>query len=148
MDVVEKLLRVNQHGGSNSPAPHKPLLLLLALSKFVTTGSSELDWKSEVELVLPNLLARLGERHAGALGAAYPFTRLRNDGIWILSRNVSDDSLAQLRAAKISGRFHDDVEVELVKRKKLALDCARNISKNQFGEKISNDRDAFTRQNS
>jgi hypothetical protein len=93
-DWVERLsaLRQHQHGGKR--VPHKPLLVLMALGRLAETGSSELSW-SEVEERLADLIAEFGPatRTGRRQSAAYPFTRLRTDGVWKLSRDVPRDNV-------------------------------------------------------
>ncbi len=73
-------LRQHQQDGRRSP--HKPLLVLLALARLAATGSSNLPW-SEAEKKLADLIEEFGptSKTGGALSAAYPFTRLRVDGV-------------------------------------------------------------------
>lgn len=54
-------------------------------------------------------------------GAAYPFTRLRADGVWTLDRDVPMDSIGPLNAAPVTGRFPTDLEQNSI----LALTCQR-----------------------
>jgi putative restriction endonuclease len=139
MDVVEAMLAVKQFGSDSNRAPNKPLLLLLALSKFASSGSSTLDWDSEVEVQLKALLAEFGVGKNDSNAAAYSFTRLRNDKIWELSRNTPDDSLKGIRADKIAGHFSENVEIELMKNPQLVFECARAIAQKQFPDSIIED---------
>jgi putative restriction endonuclease len=58
------------------------LLVLLALGRLAATGSSQLPW-SQAETELADLIAEFGppSRTGRAQSAAYPFTRLRADGV-------------------------------------------------------------------
>lgn len=60
-------------------APHKPLLLLLALGAYQNNRS--LHWK-EVDRELGQLLRQFGG--ASSKGTHYPFIRLQHDGLWIV----------------------------------------------------------------
>ena len=94
--VVERLTALRQYQGNGQRAPHKPLLVLLALGQLANTGSSTMSW-SVVEQRLGTLLAEFGMSGSrGAASAAYPFTRLRSDGIWQLSRDVPNDNVGPL----------------------------------------------------
>ena len=79
-------------------SPHKPLLALLALGQWASTGSSELRW-SEAGLRLRRLIVEYGppSRTSEAQAAAYPFTRLRSDGVWTLSADVPMDLITGYR---------------------------------------------------
>lgn len=92
-------------------SPHKPLLVLLALGRLAATGSSELPW-SAAESALGELIAEFGppSRTSRAQSAAYPFTRLRNDQIWILDRDVRMDAAKSLASEHVTGRFDPSVE--------------------------------------
>ena len=78
-------LRLHQRDGRRSP--HKPLLVLLALGRLANTGSSALPW-SQAQAQLGDVLAEFGpaSRTSRSQSAAYPFTRLRSDFIWVLDR--------------------------------------------------------------
>jgi putative restriction endonuclease len=115
------------------------LLILLALSKFASTGSSELSWDSEVEVQLGDLLADFGIGKAGSQGAAYPFTRLRGDKFWELSRDVPNDSVSSIQSAPISGKFSPELEAELKKNTNLVFECARAVAEKQFPDSIIED---------
>src|SRR4051794_31083024 len=91
--------------------PPKPLLMLLALGRLATTGSSTLPW-SEAQVQLGNLIAEFGpaSKTSRTQSAAYPFTRLRSDGIWVLDQEVPMDSLGPLAARHVTGRLAPVVE--------------------------------------
>ena len=102
---VDQLLRLRQHQRDGHRSPHKPLLALLALGRLATTGSSALTW-SEVEEHLADLIAEFGTGSGTSRtqSAAYPFTRLRSDGVWTLDRDVPMDLVGPLRAG-VTGRL-------------------------------------------
>ena len=83
-DVLARLASLRQHRQRGRRSPHKPLLVLLALGRLAATGSSELPWSS-AEAVLADLIAEFGPPSGTgrAQSAAYPFTRLRADGVWV-----------------------------------------------------------------
>ena len=86
----------------------------MALGRLAETGSSELPW-SETEERLANLIAEFGPatRTGRRQSAAYPFTRLRADGVWKLSRDVPMDDVGPLDAAPITGRLESSLETAL-----------------------------------
>jgi putative restriction endonuclease len=81
-DWVDRLAALRQHQHNGKRAPHKPLLLLMALGRLAETGSSEMPW-SDVEERLADLIAEFGPatRTGRRQSAAYPFTHLRTDGL-------------------------------------------------------------------
>lgn len=77
LDAVEHL-RPWKRGGQR--APHKPLLLLLALGR-AQRGEPRLVPFVDVEYLLSSLLARFGPSRRSH-HPEYPFWRLQNDGLW------------------------------------------------------------------
>jgi putative restriction endonuclease len=74
-------INVWKRGGQR--APHKPLLLLYALSKCARDGEREIPY-AEVDEKLKPLLEEFGPARK-SYHTEYPFWRLQNDGIWELS---------------------------------------------------------------
>ena len=112
---AEALLRLQQYRHDGARTPHKPLLVLLALSQLADRGTSELQWDT-VGGRLGELLVEFGPAATtpALQRAAYPFTRLRSDGVWELSDDVPMDTLSGLRAGGISGHLTSAIERELL----------------------------------
>lgn len=108
---VRRLTALRQYQHNGKRVPHKPLLVLMALGRLAETGSSELPW-SDAEERLADLIAEFGPatRTGRRQSAAYPFTRLRTDGVWQLSRDVPMDNVGPLDAAPIHGRLESSLE--------------------------------------
>lgn len=137
--VIERLTTLRQHQAEGKRSPHKPLLLLLALGRLQSTGSSSLSW-SVVEEQLGQLLSEFGTPSStGATSAAYPFTRLRSDGIWTLSRDVPNDSVSALRSSPIEGSFAPDIEAALSASPGAINEAAREIVEVQFPLSLTSD---------
>ena len=137
--MVERLTSLRQYQGDGRRAPHKPLLVLLALGQFAATGSSALPW-SVVEDRLGALLAEFGtSTTTGPSSAAYPFTRLRSDGVWQLSREVPNDTIGPLKSEPIEGRFPPEIEDELRRSPSAVSDVARALVESQFPLSIASD---------
>ena len=138
--AVERLLSVRQHQGGGQRAPHKPLLILLALGRLSQTGSSQLSW-SEAERELADLLNHFGRpsETKGASAAAYPFTRLRSDGFWTLSRDVPNDSVGALRVEPITGRLEPGLEAALSSSPELLSETAARVAQQQFPPSLLGD---------
>jgi putative restriction endonuclease len=136
-DVSERVLarlaslRLHRQGGRRSP--HKPLLVLLALGRLAGTGSSELPW-SDAEVRLAALIAEFGpaSRTSRTQSAAYPFTRLRSDGIWQLDHDVPMDLITPLAVHKVVGRFEPALESRLLADPTLVAACARGLVDSHF----------------
>lgn len=130
--VVERLTKLRQHQVDGKRSPHKPLLVLLALGQIESTASSALEW-SNVEARLSSLLSEFGPpSSAGATSAAYPFTRLRADGVWRLSRDVPNDNVGSLRSDPIEGSFTPEIEHVLVQSPRARNEVARQLVESQF----------------
>ncbi|NJC71631.1 restriction endonuclease [Planosporangium thailandense] len=139
-DVLARLasLRQNQYRGRR--APHKPLLVLLALGRLANRASSELPW-SEAEAQLSDLIAEFGpaSKTGRAQSAAYPFTRLRSDGVWTLSRDVPMDKVSPLAAHDVVGRLEASLEVALRRDPRLLRSAARALVDSHFPPTVAPD---------
>jgi putative restriction endonuclease len=136
--VLARLARLRLHQRDGRRSPHKPLLVLLALGRLAATGSSALPW-SQTEAQLGNLIAEFGPAAQESLRqrAAYPFTRLRRDGVWVLDRDVPEDTIGTLAA--VTGRFHPEVEKILADDPGLRASVARAMVDSHFPDTIAPD---------
>ena len=139
-DVLARLASLRQHQQGGRRSPHKPLLVLLALGQLHSTGSSELPW-SEAEGRLADLIAEFGpaSRTGRAQAAAYPFTRLRADGVWLLDKDVPMDLVTPLTQEEVTGRFEDSVESVLRARPELVMSAARALVTSNFPDTVAPD---------
>ncbi len=140
MQHSARLLDLRQHQRAGVRSPHKPLLVLLALGQLDATGSSELEW-SAVESRLADLIRDFGppSRSDARQSAAYPFTRLRSDGVWELSRDVPMDRVAPLDDDDVIGRFTPKVESELRADRASLLRTARALVDSEFPASLAPD---------
>ncbi|MEO3778205.1 phosphorothioated DNA-binding restriction endonuclease [Micromonospora sp. B11E3] len=138
--VLDRLTGLHLHQQHGRRAPHKPLLVLLALGRLAGTGSSELPWSEALQL-LSDLIAEFGpaSRTGRAQSAAYPFTRLRSDGVWVLSQDVPMDLVGPLTTHDVSGRFADPVEAALHRDPELLRSVARALVESHFPPTIAPD---------
>lgn len=60
--------------------------------------------------------------------AAYPFTRLRADGVWLPDRHVAMDSVGDLNAGPVNGRIEPSLEAALQEDPALAREVARRLA--------------------
>src|SRR5581483_2189532 len=72
--------KINIWHRRNERAPHKPLLLLLALAR-VLRGNPRLEEFRSYEDVMRNLLIKYGPERK-SVHPEYPFWRLQADGLW------------------------------------------------------------------
>lgn len=138
-DVMERLLRLRQHQQDGKRSPHKPLLVLLALARFAAVGSSALTW-AEARQSLGTLLLEFGPASttSPAQAAAYPFTRLRSDGLWTLDQDVPMDRIGPLESAAVTGRLAPSVE-EAVKDRRVLYSLARALVEAEFPPSVVGD---------
>ena len=138
--VLGRFASLRQHQRDGQRSPHKPLLVLLALGRLAADGSSALPW-SVCEQALSALIAEFGppSRTGRAQSAAYPFTRLRSDGVWILDQDVQMDRVGPLVDRHVTGQFEPSVESALRADPALAQSVARSLVLSNFPETIAPD---------
>ena len=138
--MLGRFAALRQHQRNGQRSPHKPLLVLLALGRLAQTGSSSLPW-SAAEPVLASLIAEFAppSRTGRAQSAAYPFTRLRTDGVWVLDQDVPMDLIGPLTQRHVAGRFEQSVEDALRADPALALSVARTLVLSNFPETVAPD---------
>ena len=136
-EFLRKIEQLKLGRSQGKRAPHKPLLLLLALGRVANEKERLVDYR-EVEQPLKNLLRSFG-RPTTTLHPEQPFGRLCNDGLWdipgseTLSRTDSDDFLVgELRSRKARGGFPEDVFDLLVSRPEVVLDAVQALLQRHF----------------
>ncbi len=130
--------RQHQHNGHRSP--HKPLLMLLALGRLATTDSSAVPW-SVAEHALADLIAEFGQpsKTGRAQSAAYPFTRLRSDDVWVLDADVPMDLVRPLTEGRVVGSLPSPLEEALRANPALIMDAARMLVTSNFPDTVAPD---------
>jgi putative restriction endonuclease len=83
-DLLDQLGSIQQHTREGIRAPHKPLLLLLALGR-LERGEERLVAFADIEEPLRRLLAEFGPPRR-SYHPEYPFWHLRSDGLWEVER--------------------------------------------------------------
>ena len=85
-----------------------------------TTRHGTRDWLQQLtysaaESQLADLIAEFGppSRTSRAQSAAYPFTRLHADGVWVLNQDVQMDLVGPLASKHVTGRLEPSVESAL-----------------------------------
>jgi putative restriction endonuclease len=139
-EVLTRLARLRLHQRDGRRSPHKPLLVLLALGRLAATGSSALSW-SQAQTVLGNLIGEFGpaSRTGIVQSAAYPFTRLRSDKIWVLDHDTPMDAIGPLAALQVTGRFAADIEQALIADPDLVASAARALVESHFPDTVAPD---------
>jgi putative restriction endonuclease len=139
-EALERLATLRQHQRDGKRSPHKPLLVLLALGRLAATGSSRLPW-SVAETQLAALISEFGppSKTSPAQSAAYPFTRLRSDGVWLLDRDVEMDNLRPLRDGDVSGQLESSLESRLQSDPAVIPAVARALVDSHFPSTVAAD---------
>ena len=138
-DWLEQIGSINVWKKGDQRAPHKPLLILLALSKWRRTGSSRMSFE-EAEPELASLLQSFGPPSKKSQ-PQYPFVHLQSDGFWLLNREVpvsSSFTVTQLRNG-VSGSFSPSFESALAADLRLAPDVANLLLSGHFPESLHSD---------
>lgn len=147
-DVVGRFRSVNVWQRAGERAPHKPLLLLLALGR-LSRGVTTLPF-DECETQLTELLREFGPSRK-SYHPEYPFWRLRNDGIWTVNwddmangplptRASNDDPpRSVLRAVHATGAFSEDLRRQLQADPKLISQVAQEVLSAHFPETLHQD---------
>ncbi|WP_200258123.1 phosphorothioated DNA-binding restriction endonuclease [Streptomyces sp. HSG2] len=121
MDWLERVATLRQWTKGGARAPHKPLLLLYALGRFVADSEDELRY-SAVEEDLKRLLSEYGPPHRTT--PAYPFHHLVSDGVWEVRTRRGPGSpgtgVRELRATGAAGRLAPELRAALRREPSLA----------------------------
>ena len=147
-EFLQRIERINvwQRGGER--APHKPLLLLLALGRAL--GRRErLTAYEFIESQLVDLLQNFGPPRK-ATHPEFPFGRLAADGLWDipqgqdLSRTASGDlRVKELRERGVQGGFPAPLHDLLREQPELAREAAQSLLDGHFPESLHDEiRDA------
>ena len=80
-EFLQKLGQVKFWRRRGQRAPHKPLLVLLAIGRIVQGQERLARYEDDIERPLTDLLKHFGPPRK-TIHPEYPFSRLRNDGIW------------------------------------------------------------------
>ena len=136
-------IRVWQNGDRR--AVHKPLLVLLALSRVNEVAAQSIDW-NDAEPLLKTLLEEFGP-DGSSNTRHYPFWHLQTDGLWllegppeILNRPAgATPTLTELRQNHIRGGFTVPIYMALKSDPELIGIVAQRIVDAHFPETIRGD---------
>jgi putative restriction endonuclease len=144
MNILDISLKT--HKKSDHVAPHKPLLILLALSR-LQAGEPRLLLYEELERDLKDLLTRFSK--GANPRPQYPFWRLQNDmacELWEIPRasechpNDSNDvSANELIRLHIKGGFTNDLYEQLKTNPEQASQLAQKILDDYFPQSLHGD---------
>jgi putative restriction endonuclease len=137
---IEKLNTWRRNGVA---APHKPLLLLLALSR-VQQGEPRLVEFTEIESPLRDLLEQFGPQ-GKHVHPEYPFWRLQRDGLWEVAdaesfptrRSNTDPPVSALRNQHAKGGFPAPLDAALRSNPESIIELARVVAVRFFPDSVN-----------
>jgi putative restriction endonuclease len=140
--IVVAFEMINIWHRRNERAPHKPLLLLLALARLLR-GNPRLEEFRSYEDIMRNLLTKYGPARR-SIHPEYPFWRLQADGLWevlptdgLRVRKSNKDPLkSELLEKRVKGGFKEEVWRILTNDPDLARDIARMLVRKHFPEDL------------
>ncbi|MBV8553193.1 MAG: HNH endonuclease [Acidobacteriaceae bacterium] len=141
-ETLERFRNLNVWKRGDVRAPHKPLLVLLALGR-LQAGSDRLLPYDEIDQPLTRLLEDFGPPRKSP-HPELPFFHLQTDGVWEIEDRVplrirkgSKNPLkSDLKRLRIAGGFTDEVFRELKRRPELVRQLARQILTTHFPESL------------
>jgi len=137
-ELKRRISNLNTWKKKDQRAPHKPLLVLLALSEF-QRGVKNLPYV-QMRTKLKSLLIEFGPLRR-SYHPEQPFVRLTLDGIWMLSKSVDRNRFTEksLLLDEISGGFTIEVLELLEKRPDLVQDIADMLLHAHFPDTMHQD---------
>lgn len=144
-DVLQAFDRIRVFQRGEQRAVHKPLLILLALSR-IAQGLPRTMHFSEIEASLRQLLTEFGPSSAPKT-PHNPFWHLRTDGLWqiegppdLLNRKpAATPNLGELRSPSVSAGFSPEVDAALRKSPVLRATLAHQLLDAHFPETLHGD---------
>ena len=142
--VLKRFAGLNVWQRGSERAPHKPLLILLALGA-LSRGQTSLTFE-QCEPRLRALLREFGPPRK-ALHPEYPFWRLQNDKLWLVATDAAvpagpadgDPTVSSLRAAHARGEFTPDVRKALLAKPGNIATIAAEVLEASFPETLHQD---------
>jgi putative restriction endonuclease len=144
-ELLERLSRLNVWKRNGERAPHKPLLVLLALGA-LSREESRLIPFSEIDKPLQNLLREFGPPRK-SFHSEYPFWRLQSDGIWELAnadqvevrKSNTDAKKSELLKHGVTGGFTSEVFDALSNDRNLLRTAVYQVLESAFPESYHED---------
>jgi putative restriction endonuclease len=144
-ELKRKISQINIWKRGDERAPHKPLLLLLALARIEQKEDRFIAF-SEIEGPLSELLDRYGPKRKSQ-HPEQPFWRLQNDGIWevvhdgdIVFRKGSDNpTKAELIRKKATGGLTEEIFDMLSNDQRLRNEVAISLIEAHFPPSLQED---------
>jgi putative restriction endonuclease len=142
LEIIQAFNKIKSWQNGSERAPHKPLLILLALGE-IQRGNTQYIKYQDLEEKLKQLLLDFGSPRKSQR-AQYPFIRLANDGIWGFNKpdliNAKVDQSPQfLVENEISAGFTKEISQSLSKDPALLREIALMALNRNFPESLHED---------
>jgi putative restriction endonuclease len=142
--TIDRFASLGVWSRGSERAPHKPLLLLLALGLF-SQGIRALPYVQYEQKII-DLLREFGPSRR-SLHPEYPFWRLRNDGVWEVEAqgemrtraSNNDIPRTELRSAHASGHFPADLQAIFTRQPRRVAEVAQLLLVAHFPESLHQD---------
>jgi putative restriction endonuclease len=143
--ILESFRRLNLWQRGSERAPHKPLLVLLALGELMRGGPRLLSYRT-IDPKLRHLLSEFGPPRK-SYHSEYPFWRLQNDGIWEIEDaerfavrdSNTDAKKSELLRYDAQGGFSEEINGILTDNLELARTLAHELLAAHFPPSIHDD---------
>ncbi|RDC63983.1 phosphorothioated DNA-binding restriction endonuclease [Adhaeribacter pallidiroseus] len=140
--ILEQFQKIKTWQSKGTRAPHKPLLMLLALGEIQSGNTGFISYAS-IEPRLNNLLADFGPPRK-TIYTTFPFIRLANDHLWQFNKpellNTKQDYPAKyLLTNNLEGKFPDEVIQQLKANPFLITEIARLLLDQNFPKTLHQD---------
>lgn len=144
-EVISQFEAINVWKRGDQRAPHKPLLVLLALGDWSRSKRRAIPY-SEIDENLTHLLKEFGPPRE-SFHPEYPFSRLQNDGLWVVASDEgviehprgSDAKKSILLEQNARGAFPDEIYDHLENDPELINELAQTVLDAHFPETMHQD---------
>ncbi|MFD2512565.1 phosphorothioated DNA-binding restriction endonuclease [Pontibacter locisalis] len=141
-DLLSHFQNINTWKSKGTRAPHKPLLILVALGEIQRGNAGFIPYTS-IEPKLKDLLIDFGP-YRKSYYPNFPFTKLPNDGLWQLNEpdliNTKQDYTSKfLREHNLAGKFPEYIIQQLRQDPKLLISIAEVILEQNFPDTLHQD---------
>lgn len=141
-DLLSHFQNINTWKSKGIRAPHKPLLMLLALGEIQRGNYSFIPY-SYIEPKLKELLLDFGPQRK-TLYPNFPFTKLANDNLWQFNKpelldTKQDYTSKFLLKNDLQGKFPDAVTQQLKQSPELLRNVVETILEQNFPETLHQD---------
>ncbi|WP_018478160.1 phosphorothioated DNA-binding restriction endonuclease [Pontibacter roseus] len=141
-DLISQFQNINTWKSKGTRAPHKPLLMLLALGE-IQRGNMGFIPYTTIEPKLKDLLLDFGPQRK-TLYPNFPFTKLANDNLWQFNKpelldTKQDYTSKFLREHDLQGKFPDEVTLQLKQDPELLRSIAELILEQNFPDTLHQD---------